>query len=44
MKLYMEVRDFDNKSEFMNNFTGDPFRKVHEMKTEMRQAKNDEAS
>lgn len=31
-KRYMEERDFTNKSPFLDNFSGDPFRYVHEVK------------
>lgn len=33
----MEERDFANKSPFLDNFSGDPFRYVHEVKTKQRQ-------
>jgi hypothetical protein len=36
----MEERDFANKSPFIDNFSGDPFRQVHEKRTKSREGKN----
>ncbi len=37
-KKYLQERDFSNSSPFLKNFTGDPFRIVHDQRTKMREA------
>ena len=37
-KKYLQERDFSNTSPFLKNFTGDPFRIVHEQRTKSREA------
>lgn len=32
-KQYLQLRDFSNKVPYLDNFSGDPFRIVHEQRT-----------
>jgi hypothetical protein len=36
-KKYLQERDFSNSSPFLKNFTGDPFRIVHDQRTKKRE-------
>jgi hypothetical protein len=38
-KKYLQERDFSNSSPFLKNFTGDPFRIVHDQRTKIREGK-----
>ena len=39
----MEERDFANKNPYLDNFSGDPFRIVHENRTKSRDPKTEAA-